>query len=214
MRHIWKYEDVKPYYEDERDYNNQLNDILFSIGKNTTQFFGIMELGDFFLEADPGIAMHDLSITVKTDSDTLSAQKKAFADKIKDVLSTGNLVSCLSGRHYITIKGIKGNVLEYMDSISDDPFAKPGAEITKPSYTTIDDIFKNRKNGDSISLIWLGKRQEPEKIVGEYDEIKYDGKKLYSNDTDKLTCHIMRKKGVMGIKHKNNDMYERIYVAP
>ncbi len=223
-KYIAKYDDVKGYFTRKTAYNDQVSEIRNQVGKGTDDIFGMMEMADFFLEADPEIELHDMNFTVSRQdaggtveelqqrSAELVAQKNAFKEKVTGVLNSGSPVSLFKDRHYITITGIKGNVVQYMDSLSYDSKVKPGTPVTEPSYTTISRIFDTMVYGGVVSLIWFGQRGDPHQIEGNYQQIHYDGTNFFSDDMNQLTFHVMRNKGVMGMKDLPNNMYERIYV--
>ena len=205
--YIRPYEEVSQQFSSEAHYLREVKKIKKCFGPGSSEYNEIFELGDFFFKADTDMVLNKKTYGVDYNNKiTLNAQKKDFASQIENVLKTGNLVSLYKGtkRHFITVTGIKGNVVEYYDSMKD---------VSKPLYATVDSVFTMAEGGRNISLTWLSKMGKPEDLVKDYDYIGYNGKEFYTkNDVNNVTFNLLHKNGVMGNKALANGISSQVYV--
>ena len=213
--YVQKYEDVKDIFGSEEEYELEVDRYKANIGENTAEFNGIFELADFFLKQDPELEVHQQTYEVAhNDPVMLESQKKLFVSQIESVLKTQNLVSLLIGKHFVTITGIKGDIVEYMDSDSDET-NKVGAEIKKPAYATVDHLFHKDVAGNYMGLVWLSKMEDPNKLAREYDNIGINEKGFYAKkkNTDNVyDYNLMHSMGVDGKHIRRNGVLDQVYV--
>ena len=217
MRNINPDEYVQSYaeswenYNSEAQYSNEVSQLKHMVGPGTSGLMEIFELGDFFLREEKDLMIHQKKIHVDYENKRVfDAQKKAFADQVKEVLDSGEPVALFEGSHYVTITGLKGNIIEYMDS--NDDTQEEGKPITKPRYATIDDIFSREKTRGAIGITWLSKLKDPKDIVKDFQYLGHNGKEFYSRDTDGDTYNLTHKHGLTGVKEMGNGITYDIYV--
>lgn len=211
--YLQKYEDVKHIFPNKADYEREVAKNTANIGKDTDAYNGIFELADFFLKQEPGLEVHQQSYAVNyEDKRVRDAQKKQFVTQIEKVLKTGNLVSLFQKDHYVTITGIKGGIVEYMDSLSDETL-KIGGEIRKPKYASVDELFTEKKAGMVMSITWLAKLGDPNKLTKDYDYLGFNGKGFYLKGANPVYQYdLMQSKGVVGSKQLGNGIKDDVYV--
>ena len=217
MRNINPDEYVQSYaeswenYNSEAQYSNEVSQLKHMVGPGTSGLMEIFELGDFFLREEKDLMIHQKKIHVDYENKRVfDTQKKAFADQVKEVLDSGEPVALFEGSHYVTITGLKGNIIEYMDS--NDDTQEEGKPITKPRYATIDDIFSREKTRGAIGITWLSKLKDPKDIVKDFQYLGHNGKEFYSRDTDGDTYNLTHKHGLTGVKEMGNGITYDIYV--
>jgi hypothetical protein len=167
-------------------------------GKHKTAVGSIYELADFFLAKQKNIAMHRMVLQVpsarykKRDGSMIKFTKdeKAVADlrynnvkacflnKVHEVLQTGNTVTILgklygkNTMHYLTIYGIEGNKLLYMDSLQHD---KTNLKAD------VDEFFLRRDGlGQSMEINWFSKVGDVKQLTDKYKNLNYDKENGFS----------------------------------
>ena len=112
-------------------------------------------------------------------------------------------------------KSIKGNIIEYMDSITDEG-NKPGDRISKSKYTTVNKLFaKASSSGDGIlALHWLKKSDDPKTIVSKYTNLSFNDGMFSYKDAEDATLHygILLSNGITGSVTDGN-ITEEIYTS-
>ena len=184
----------------EDKYNMYASETRSFAGKGKKSVGNVYEIGDFFLGKQKDIAVHKINFVIpssdyKSKLDPLTKEnimvrfsedekkeadqqlnniKAIFLDKVYKILQTGNAVSILSkvdvGSHYMTIIGVDGQNITYVDSLH------PGEEITKDvSY------FMDRRNlGQTIEINWFSRVGDIKELKKEYKNLEYDKKKGFS----------------------------------
>ena len=97
----------------------------------------------------------------------------AFINKISEVLATGNPVSLLEVKgtyaHYLTITGITGGSIKYIDSDSRE-------YCNKNKVVRISEFLKS---GYTYELTWLRQVNDPNELKKEYSNLDYNEKDGY-----------------------------------
>ena len=217
MRNINPDEYVKSYEESRNQfisrsgYNNAVSNMKSRVGNGTSGFMDIFEMGDFFFREEKDLMIHQQKIEVAYDNKTMyEAQKSDFVKQVKAVLDSGDPVAMFEQNHYVTITGIKGNIVEYMDSRDDTKVE--GTEVTKPKYATVDELFSRKRAGATIGITWLSKLEDPKDIVKKFKYVSHNGKEFYSTDKGGGTFDLLHKHGVAGMKQLKNGITYDIYV--
>ncbi len=167
-------------------------------GKHKTAVGSIYELADFFLAKQKNIAMHRMVLQVpsaqykKRDGSMIKFTKDeqavadlrynnvkaCFLNKVHEVLQTGNTVTILgklygkNTMHYLTIYGIEGNKLLYMDSLQHD---KTNLKAD------VDEFFLRRDGlGQSMEINWFSKVGDVKQLTDKYKNLNYDKENGFS----------------------------------
>ena len=92
-------------------------------------------------------------------------QTAAFLTQVKEILSQGNLVAVLRGMHYVTINGIKGREISFLNS------SGKAAEETQDVGEFINSTLAL---GDRVELTWFSPLDPPEALTGEFGNLSFD----------------------------------------
>ncbi len=92
-------------------------------------------------------------------------QTAAFLTQVKEILSKGNLVAVLRGMHYVTINGIKGREISFLNS------SGKAAEETQDVGEFINSTLAL---GDRVELTWFSPLDPPEALTGEFGNLSFD----------------------------------------
>ncbi len=197
---------------DEKLYNTEKARMLNYMGAGNTAQGNIFEVADFFMKKRSDFAMNRMLINLpalkagdnqppKTEEDKAKDaekhynQKVAFVEKLKEVLDTGNLVGFYfhSERHYVTITGINGNVVTYMDSAGNE-------EKTK----TVDQMLKREDKGVPVELTWFSKLPDHKRMLDEYPLLYNEETGEYSPSDKSVeeALNIAHTRGVMAGKNE------------
>jgi hypothetical protein len=221
MKYRREYEEQ--FFTSQNVYQDELNAIDSRLGKGKDAFVSITEVADFFLKQAPEIALYkkqfsvpknDVKLTNNQKQD-IAYQKAVFVETIRNRLNECVLVTCYVDEHYTVIKSIKGNIIEYMDSITEEG-NKPGDRISKSKYTTVNKLFaKASSSGDGIlALHWLKKSDDPETIVSKYTNLSFNDGMFSYKDAEDATLHygILLSNGITGSVTDGN-ITEEIYTS-
>ncbi len=191
---------------DETNYDvyiNNVKEVEMYAGQGKTVFGSIFEMGDFFIDKLSNeqnindVLLHNMVFyNPKQDKAKLKNMTAIFVDKVNEVLSSGNLVGVLRGKHYVTVSGLNGNKITYLDS-------KGNEERTG----TIDEFMATFRSSDStMELNWLSKGKTPEELKKEYSNLDYDEEKGYSlkKVTKGSRGDVYHTKGLMVTKEDND----------
>ncbi len=129
----------------------------------------------------------------KRDDIIIHNQKAAFLKQVKAVLDTQNLVGLLIQKpmkHYMTITGIEGNKITYLDSMKQGKAQKKESDVSE--------FVKQHDVGESLELTWFSPLKAPEELQKEYRDLKYDEKnKTYNAPLQMESVHnVYQTKGV------------------
>ncbi len=163
----------------------------------------VFELGDFFLNSADNIQLNRMQINlprvgVKNEELICHNLKVVVLNKIKQVLDTGNVVGVLiqSPRHYMTIVGMDGENIKYLDSNKGDP--------QKIRNTTIEEGFLFRlAEGHPVVFNWLSDLESPEALKRKYSNLDYDERQGFSAKETQVdsALYLGQTKGVVVSKN-------------
>ncbi|MCR5404878.1 MAG: hypothetical protein K6E91_13825 [Butyrivibrio sp.] len=168
-------------------YDKSKADMESYAGEGKENMGSIFEMADFFLEKRKDVVVNRLVIhtphkenketkeSIQRDNEKLEAQKKIFFDEVKKVIDTGNVVSInksyeLGYGHYMTITGVKGNKVKYLNPAN-------GREELEDDIGNF--LYRNTNQSDGhIELTWLSKLSDPDELLKAYKSkgLKFDKK--------------------------------------
>ncbi len=194
--------DEKLYEECEEEIKNFVKDGPFLRGN-------IFDYADFLLTKRKDIAVHSRNYCYKSadmeagNDDVrkkLEIRENVKANMIADlketiagVLAKGNAVGLTWLSTHITIVGITGDILHYLDSDGDNNNGNPDLELQMP----ISDVFSEESD---IELTWLSKIDDPMQVTQEYGSLAYSDKEGF-----------VRKEG--GLNSDTNEVGHRLGVS-
>ncbi len=191
---------------DETNYDvylNNVKEVEAYAGHGKKVFGSIFEMGDFFIDKLSNeqniedMLLHNMVFSNPAhDKAKLNNMTAIFTDKINEVLSSGNLVGVLRGKHYVTVSGLNGNKITYLDS-------KENTETT----VTLDEFMSVfSSSGSTMELNWLSKGKTPEELKKEYSNLDYDKEKGYSlkNVKKESRGDVYHTRGLMVTKDDND----------
>ena len=163
----------------------------------------VFQMGDFLFdklekEGITNAALGKMSFRVPNNTSTEKKSTKtnnmraAFADKIAAIVSDGGVADVLEidglKAHYLTVIGIKGDMIEYVDSNS--------AENYKTSKLTHINNFI--KNACSYEVNWLTTVNDPEELKKDYSNLLYSPETGYSvkADSPETVMNVAHTKGI------------------
>ncbi len=172
-------------FADRNKYEGYINEIDNYCGEGKHRVGNIFEMGDFFLDQfeNNDVMINKMVFQVpmrnNREKDEIKSHnlKVAFKKRISEVLAGGNVVGLLltSGKsgHYVTITGIDGDKIEYLNS------GKLG-DVTEPESTTVNEILERRSRGRTVEITYLSNMKTPEEMQREYSNVSYDEERGYS----------------------------------
>ncbi|MCR5502815.1 MAG: hypothetical protein K6F53_07385 [Lachnospiraceae bacterium] len=160
------------------NYDTFVKEIDDYAGAGKTVTGNIFEMGDFFMDKLKENNITDVSLNrvvmttpppgLKTEKSKtmLNNMKAVFADRINDILSGGSVAGVLviegAYAHYVTVTGIKGDMLTVYDS-----YHYGG----KPKTVKIGEFLRG---GRTIEINWLADITDPKALIGEYPNLTHD----------------------------------------
>ncbi|MBR1856882.1 MAG: phosphotransferase [Oribacterium sp.] len=185
---IKKYDPAGKRIMNEAQRKDYIKEVDRYTGANKSAVGNVFDMGDFFLDNLQGqnamlnkmyFQMPPMKKGNKEKNLLRSNNMKAvFMDKISEVLATGNVVSFLevdgNYGHYLTITGLDGDKIQYLDS-------GKGANAQKTQYKSVDEFLRRLDSaGNPIEIAWLSDMKSPEELTKEYSNLNYDAEKGYS----------------------------------
>jgi hypothetical protein len=145
---------------------------------------------------------------IKRDELIINNQKAAFVKQVKTVLDTGNLVAMLIQtpyRHYVTIKGIEGTKITYLDSLKTD--------AKKETTEDIGGFIKHfDQEAKQIELTWFSPLKTQQEMQAEFKNLKADasGEEYEVKLTNEAAHNVYQTKGV-SVGKRTVDMGENMH---
>ena len=166
---------------DQEWYDSNIAELNKFMGKDAKDNGSIFEAADFFMKRRKDFVLNQMEFRLNggmetKDIEAYEAQKSLFMKQINDVLETGNLVAMYKseGQHYVTITGIDGDNITYMDSLV--PKGQPARKVTEP----VEVLFSRNGSGNNMSITWFSKLKSPEEMKQDYPDLQYDEHEGYS----------------------------------
>lgn len=203
---VKKYSKDFDFFADEEEYKERVTELSFFAGKGKTAVGNVFELGDFFYDElsknnamlnkmifiMPGLAGKDK----KNDNIMANNAKEAFKSKIAEVIGNGNVVGFLDSStdsgHYVTITGIHGDEIEYLDSNIKD--------YNKTQRRSVDQfLYRNDSHASKqFEIEWISEMKKPQEMKQEYSDLEYDEKTGYSVKrlSDENVLNVAHTKGL------------------
>ena len=221
----WTIRNYKPQYKTYKGYKNQLLELnpdtdshVFDMDiQQVKDYLGgrtvgnIFELGDFFLKNQPGTMLNKVSFNWSVPAGKLSQEKldslrknykniKAiFFKKVYQALSEKRAVSLLiqSPKHYITIVGIDGEDVKYVDSLS----YNRGSIQSKKFESLL------TQNSGGLEIVWMSKMKKPDELQKEYKTLGYSKEKGFENLDPSMEdfTYVAQTQGVYVAKEEVDD---------
>ncbi|MBQ6443017.1 MAG: hypothetical protein IJJ13_10570 [Lachnospiraceae bacterium] len=140
------------------------------------------------------------------DTNALHNLRQKFKDVVKEALEGDSALTLLSGAHYLTIVGIRGNQLIVHNSASGTP------GVTE--IRSIDSILADRSNQKAVELVWLQKIEDPKDVTRQFKNLSYDeNTKQYREKVKNFSENIGQQKGVgawKALDEKDEDIADLI----
>jgi hypothetical protein len=203
---IKKYRDEFEQYADRGDYDKHIRELSDYAGAGKNKVGNVFEMGDFFIEhlsqnnamlnkmvfSVPGFITNDTR-----ESDRIANNMKAvFMDKVAEVLRSGNVVGFLTTwgeeGHYVTITGIKGEEIEYLDSAS-------AKDYNKVHHKSVDAFLERPKFGSNqVEIEWISQMKSPAEMKKEFSQLQYNEDTGYSLSalSDENVLNVGQTKGL------------------
>ena len=185
---IKKYQDDYSFFAEKKQYDDYIREFDKYAGEGKKSVGNVFEVGDFFIDKLEHynsmlnkmiFQMPRLDTNDKAKSDRIAHNMKAvFMDKVAEVLATGNVVNLLwtSGQsgHYVTITGIKGNTIEYLDSDLEENF-------NKVQTTTVDNVlYRLHGKNNQVEIEFISDMKTPEEMKQEFSDLEYSEQNGYT----------------------------------
>ena len=183
---IKKYSQKYAQFMDKKDHDKYIREVDAFAGEGKTVVGNVFDIGDLFLEKleDNSVMLNQVTFNMPVNRKAAEIEvikhniKATMMDKINEALSSGNVISLgecyVGGGHFTTITGIKGNTIEYMDSLN-------RTDANKIHTTTIDHfIDQMEKLGHTMEMIWLSDMKKPEELKAEYSNLEYSEQNGFS----------------------------------
>ncbi len=141
----------------------------------TTPHSGIMgniyALSDMFLQMDSNICTNNMVFSYAgLTSESHKMLQDYFLKTLDDILSKGEAVGFYKQRHYMTIVGVEGAKVKYLDSAA-----------REPNTICEKDVWEILSGTDgTVELTWFSDRSELKTKVQCYKNLELDGDKLSS----------------------------------
>lgn len=220
---VKKYSNDFAFFADEGDYKKRVTEVSRFAGKGKYSVGNVFELGDFFYEElKKNNAMLNKMIfkmpqlngkDQKADSIKASNAREAFKRKIAEIINTGNVVGFLDFTgtvadsdgsiketgHYVTITGIHGDEIEYLDSNKKD--------FNKVQHKSVDEFLYRIDDGSKqFEIDWISEMKKPEAMKKEYSDLDYHAKTGYSVKrlSDENVLNVAHTKGLTVRKTLND----------
>ena len=187
------------------EYDKQIAEINTYAGAGKTRMGNIFQLGDFFfdrLDRDEAM-LNQIKFNIPQHKNPDEKEviknniKATLVEKINEALSSGNLMSLMQASentgHYITVTGLKGNTVEYLDS----NISEGNGKIYK---TTVDKLVSDLDSfGATMEIVWLSKMKSPNELKDEYSNLEYSEENGYSlkEDTPDNAMNAAQTKGLL-----------------
>ena len=115
----------------------------------------------------------------------------SFLTQVNDILVSGNLAAVLIRtpiKHYLTITGIEGRDISFLDSRDQKSYTKDVSFFINP----------DRKEGEQIELTWFSSLDAPDELLSEFDDLYYDRDKdeFYSPLNTQSVMNVFQTGGV------------------
>lgn len=192
---------------EQKLYDKYRTRMLDYMGSGREAHGNIFEVADFFMKKRTDFAINRMLIHLpgyeagkdqppKTEEDKVNDrirhynQKVAFIEKLNEVLSTGNLVGFYfeSGRHYVTITKLNGNIVSYMDSSGNTE-----------RHMSVDDMLERGAKGVDVELTWFSPLKGHDELLNEYPLLYNEQTGEYSPETQSMeeALNIAHTRGVL-----------------
>ena len=167
--------DVDPY--ETNDFEKQRDDVsLFAgAGKKATGNIGAISDVIFETRENGGLERDDVAVVEGVyrlngafSETAVKNMIEALKAKLYEVISSGQMVSLLTNKHYVTIVGISDNNIKYLDSTSDTP--------NDPIDEDIDTFLKRGGRYDAVEISYFKKisPQDRQALQNEYSGLGVD----------------------------------------